>query len=242
MKIIIIRHGDPDNINKTLTPTGFKEVEALGEYLKDLEYTKAFCSPLPRAVLTSQAVLKHHSDEATICPWLQEFSYKINVPYKKEQNLSWDLYPSYFKNNDNFYLRDDKFFCDPCFDGTSVKEKYDEVISSFDNILKEYGYERDGHIYKVNKENKDTLVFFCHLGMMSLLTSHLTDIPYMALVNSFFAPPSSITTFISEERQEGIAQFRLQGYGDISHLSIKGLKPSYLGRFCEIYHSDDRHE
>jgi broad specificity phosphatase PhoE len=242
MRIIIIRHGDPDNPHQTLTPAGFKEVEALGEYLKDLEYTKVFCSPLPRAKITCNAVLKYHNDEPAILDWLQEFSYKINVPYKKEQNLTWDLYPSYFKNNDNFYLRDEGFLQDPCFKDTNVKEKYEEVISSFDNILKEYGYERDGHIYKVNKENKDTLVFFCHLGMMSLLTSHLTDISYMSLVNSFFAPPSSITTFISEERQEGIAQFRLQGYGDISHLSIKGLKPSYLGRFAEIYHSDDRHE
>ncbi len=34
MKITIIRHGDPDYENNTLTPTGFKEAEALGKHFK----------------------------------------------------------------------------------------------------------------------------------------------------------------------------------------------------------------
>ena len=38
MKLIIIRHGEPDNPNNTLTSHGFIEAKALAKYLKDVKF------------------------------------------------------------------------------------------------------------------------------------------------------------------------------------------------------------
>ena len=240
MKIIIIRHGDPDNPHNCLTPQGYKEVELLGEFLKDFHYDKAFTSPLARALITSEEVLKHHNDHAEILPWLQEFLHLVNLPYEQEKHLTWDLMPSYYLKEKDLF-DNDKYLDHPMMVSGDIKSKYEEVVNSFDEILKEYGYERQNNYYKVNSSNRKTLVFFCHFGMMTVLMSHLMNIPYVILDNTMICSPSGITTFVTEEREKGTAIFRCMQFGDISHLNIGKEKPSFHGRFCEIYDCDERH-
>ena len=46
MRILLIRHGDPDYRNDTLTPKGHAEAKAPADYLKEHEPpTKLFTSP-----------------------------------------------------------------------------------------------------------------------------------------------------------------------------------------------------
>ena len=52
--------------------------------------------------------------------------------------------------------------------------------------------------------------------------------------------PTSVTTIYTEERRPGIAVFRLQTIGDVSHLYMNGFAPSFAGRFCEVYGNGDR--
>ena len=49
MKIVMIRHGDPDYVNDSLTEKGRREALALARYLSDKHVTKFYCSPLGRA-------------------------------------------------------------------------------------------------------------------------------------------------------------------------------------------------
>lgn len=240
MRIIIIRHGDPDNPHNSLTPAGFKEVESLGNFLKNLKYDHAYTSPLGRAVLTSEAVLKHHNDKAEVLPWLEEFLYKIDLPYIEEKHLTWDLMPSYYLKEKELY-DNDKYLDHPIMKSGNIKEHYQNVINSFDDLLKTYGYVREKNYYRTINSNEKTLLFFCHFGVMTVLMSHLMNIPYVVLANTMVCQPSGVTMFISEEREKGIAIFRCCQFGDISHLNIEGIKPSFHGRFCETYESDQRH-
>jgi len=51
-----------------------------------------------------------------------------------------------------------------------------------------------------------------------------------------------ITELFTEERQRGKAYFRAGRIGDISHLTMAGLKPSFASRFCEVYSNmEQRH-
>ena len=240
MKIIIIRHGEPYNEKNTLTEKGFIEVKALSEFLKNQKMDKVYSSPLERAKLTAEAVLKPLNREAIILPWLEEFTHKVTVPYSEERVMNWDFLPNYFVNNKDLY-DNEKYLKTDVMKSASIETHHQEVVTAFDKLLEENGYKREGYCYRVNRENRDVIVLFCHLGMMSVLAGHLLNIPYVLMAQGFAPAPSSITTFVSEERQEGIAQFRCLGYGDISHLNIKNLKPSVHGRFCEIFHSDERH-
>ena len=57
MKILIIRHGDPDYSIDSLTEKGWREAELLSERLKDAGITSFYCSPLGRANDTAKPTL-----------------------------------------------------------------------------------------------------------------------------------------------------------------------------------------
>ena len=46
MKLIIIRHGDPDYEHDTLTPKGVREAKLLSERISKLDVKAFYCSPL----------------------------------------------------------------------------------------------------------------------------------------------------------------------------------------------------
>ena len=113
--------------------------------------------------------------------------------------------------------------------------QYGWVSFSLDQLLARFGYVRDGHVYRVEDPNNDTLVFFCHFGVECVLLSHLLGISPMPLWHGFCAAPSSVTTVVTEERRKGIASFRVLSFGDISHLYAKGEGPAFAARFREAY-------
>ena len=47
---------------------------------------------------------------------------------------------------------------------------------------------------------------------------------------------------VTEERRDGLASFRMTGFGDISHLYAGNEEPSFMARFCECYDDDTRHD
>lgn len=240
MKLVFIRHGDPDYEHNTLTEQGFKEIEALANYYKDFEFKDAYCSPLARAELTAKAFLRPHSKEAIICDWLEEFSHKVIVPYQEDRVQNWDFLPSFFTKQEEFY-HDDKYLDTEIMKSANMEEHYQKVVNSFDELLKTHNYIREGKYYRVEKSSKDTLVFICHLGITCVIMSHLMGIPYVLLTQYFASAPTGVTTLVTEEREEGIAQFRCLEYGNVNHLLKANLKPSFSGRFCETFDSDERH-
>ena len=58
MKLLIVRHGDPDYTIDSLTPKGWKEVDYLSEKLAKLDVKAFYVSPLGRARDTASLTLK----------------------------------------------------------------------------------------------------------------------------------------------------------------------------------------
>lgn len=253
MKIVIVRHADPDYEHDSLTETGWKEANALVPRLAELNekcggFKTIYCSPLGRAKDTAGCTLKAINREAIIKDWLREFPPAIMRPDVKEHPcICWDFLPEDWTKYKEFYDAD-AWYKNPYMKTVDdVEAKYKEVCDGLDGILKEHGYERcdskDGIFYNVINSNNDTIVIFCHFGLESVLISHLTHMSPMILWHNFCAAPSSVTTIATEERREGKASFRVIQYGDTSHLYKAGLEPSFAARFCESYkNSNERHD
>ena len=92
--------------------------------------------------------------------------------------------------------------------------------------------------YRAVQPNNDTIMFFCHFGLECVLLSHLLGVSPMVLWHGMCAAPSSVTTIYTEERRKGIASFRVQSFGDVSHLYAEGREPSFAARFCECYDNE----
>ncbi|MEI3412181.1 MAG: histidine phosphatase family protein [Blautia sp.] len=243
MKLLIVRHGDPDYDIDSLTEKGWKEAEYLSQKLCKLDVKAFYVSPLGRAKDTAAPTLKKMGRSAEVCDWLQEFPCRIWRPdVTKEKMIAWDWLPQ-------DWMRDERFFqCDHWFENEAlqeghVKEEYDYVIREFDKLLAKHGYQREKRYYKAVEANNDTIILFCHFGLECVLLSHLLNISPMVLWHGACAAPSSVTTLVTEERREGIAAFRMSSFGDISHLYANAEPPAFAARFCETYKNEDqRHD
>ena len=243
MKLFIIRHGDPDYSIDSLTEKGWKEVEYLSERLARLDIKDIYVSPLGRAKDTASRTLKKLHRTAEECLWLREFNPLIHRPDAKDrEEIVWDWLPADWTKEERFYHYD-QWYETPVIKESQVKKEYDWVTESFDQVLKDHGYIREGRGYRAEKANNDTLVFFCHFGAGCVLISHLLNISPMVLWHGTCAAPSSVTTVVTEERRKGTAIFRMSSFGDISHLYAHEEPPSFSARFCECYdNAAQRHD
>ena len=108
MKLLIVRHGDPDYTIDSLTPKGWKEVDYLSEKLAKLDVKAFYVSPLGRARDTASLTLKKMNRTATEEPWLREFDARIHRPDVPEKEMiSWDWLPQDWTAEPRFYLPDD---------------------------------------------------------------------------------------------------------------------------------------
>lgn len=242
MKILIIRHADPDYDADSLTKRGWQEAELLAERLSSMDIKEFYVSPLGRAKDTASLTLKKMQRDAKECQWLREFSPTIHRPDKDGPSISWDWLPQDWTVIADFYNKDSWMNEERMRQG-NVPQEYAWVIRSLDELLKDHGYIREENFYRVVHSNTDTIAFFCHFGLECVLLSHLLGISPMVLWHGCCAAPSSVTTLITEERRQGIASFRMNSFGDVSHLYIAGEQPSFLARFCECFENvDERHD
>lgn len=242
MKIVIVRHGDPDYSIDSLTEKGWREAALLADRLKQLDVKAFYCSPLGRAKDTASLTLKAMGRTAEECMWLREFAPKVLRPDQKERKIAWDWLPQDWLMDERFFDKD-KWLENEVMQEAGVPEEYRYVTAELDKLLLQHGYRREGYWYRAERPNNDTIVFFCHFGLECVLLSHLLNISPMQLWHGTCAAPTSVTIVRTEERREGIASMRMSNFGDTSHLYIKGEPEAFSARFCECYaNAEERHD
>lgn len=234
MKLIIVRHGDPDYKNNCLTERGKIEAELLADKLVNMPADYYYVSPYGRARETAAPTLERLGREAVVHTWMREFAARVKRPDREEPSIPWNLLPSYWTGDKRYYDREQWAETEVMQSG-KTKEEYLWVTGEFDKLLAEHGYVRDGECYRAERPNTETIVMFCHFAVECVFLAHLLGISPVLLWQGTCARTTSITTLVTEERQEGIAVFRMLSYGDVSHLTDRGVEPSFTGRYCEIY-------
>lgn len=266
MRLIFIRHGDPDYINDSLTEKGFREAELLAERVCRWDVKDFYCSPLGRAQATAAPSLQKKNRTAVTCDWLKEFFIPITDPVTGRHGVPWDFMPSFWTNEPLFYDRERWYEAEVFRANPDIRPAFEKVCAGIDSVLARYGYVRKGNIYRTPTKEQgemseahgvrlpdgapgdkgtavlkkpwcgDTVVFFCHLGVTMVILSHLLGIAPPLLWQNFFLAPSSVTVLCSEERMPGEAYFRTQVMGDTTHLHDGKEPVSQAGYFAEPFH------
>lgn len=285
MRLLFVRHGDPDYKNDCLNEIGVQEARALAALGPQIGWGTCFVSPLGRAQETAAIVLgravpgAHGVAAAVGCTdlsmrdtgsnalgadasgagllktldWLQEFPaqvdpgaaellqdafcFKKNADGSPKNRVVWDMYPAYYHEHPA-YSDYNEWRTTPVALHSDAVSVYDRIIRSFDEFLAERGYVREGRHYRVERENTETITFFCHFGVSCVLLSRLWNVSPFVPLQSLCMPTSSVTELYTEERQKGIAHFRTTRIGDTTHLTMAGLKPERLPHsalFAEVY-------
>ena len=242
MKIVIVRHGDPDYQNDCLTEKGKREAECLAPRIQKMKFERCYVSPLGRARQTAEACLGPIGIEPVVLDWLQEVRTKVYRPNQAyRESVPWDWYPADWTSCDDFYTFD-RWYEHPVFVQAGLKQDIENIYAGLEKLLNEMGYVKNGRFFKAVRPNNDTVLLFCHFGLECVIISYLLNISPMVLWQGFCAHTTSVTTVATEERIAGQAGFRVIEFGDTSHLYTAGEPCSFSGRFCECFtNEDERH-
>ena len=254
MRLLIVRHGDPDYEPDTVTQAGAKEADALAALMRREQIDHFYVSPMGRAKRTIAPTLEAMDREAQVLDWLEEFPAELDVngnAFLQEvypgtetnpdgtfgKRIVWDMLPHGWKNDPAYYgvdtLKDT-----PVGRNSDIVAVYRRVCRGLDALLEQHGYKREGMLYTTKMGNRKTLALFCHFGLSCVILSRLWNVSPFVLWHSLVMAPSSVTELHTEERVKGKVTFRASRIGDISHLYAAGLKPSFAARFCETFESD----
>lgn len=218
MTIYLIRHADPDYAHDTLTAKGWREAELLSKRLRGISNAFYYVSPLGRAQDTVSLAVKAAHTNAVTLPWLREFDtgYCVSSNFSAS-HIAWNLNPSVWITDALCYDKD-RWFLSDVYKNSGVHEVYRSVADGLDHLLALHGYVREGAAYKILHTNTDNLLLFCHFGVECVLLSHLLGCSPVILWNNSIALPSSVTVLCTEEYSLDSAVFRMQCFGDLSHL------------------------
>lgn len=231
MKLIFVRHGDPDYAHDSLTAQGRAEAAALNRRVAGWTPFDAYVSPLGRAQETARRALEGRPETPCTLPWLHEFRGRL-----EDGRICWDLPPTVYAAD--AALVDPLGWQEaPTYRGTNVAAVHAETVEGLDTLLAGYGYRRQGRLYRTGPDTRSgaVAVLFCHMAITLDCLSHLLNCAAPVLWQQTFLPPASVTVLGTEEHEPGVAQWRAQCLGDVCHLARDGVETSASGYFTDLF-------
>lgn len=231
MRILLIRHGDPDYVHDTVTEKGVREVALLTNRLEKENIDTIYCSPLGRARATAVPLATALGKEIKVLDFLAEIETVYSVNGKMVS--PWDIPPHIWSQNKNLHdinhWADDKIY-----ENSDIAEKVRMIKASFDALLETHGFRHTGQYFEIDPDfvhSTETIAIFCHMGLGNVLLSHLFGIATPVFWHKIFLPPTSVTTVFMERHDlnQLHALPHFIGIGDISHLFAGGEPVSASG-------------
>jgi len=236
MRLIFVRHAEPDYDLDSLTEKGFREADILATRTAKWRPDAVYSSPMGRAQRTMEPSLKNWTEITPVTyEWLREFHYRIQDPTDGHERIAWDFMPQYFCSQEELHDKD-KWYKTSFMQTGDVQKHFEETKQGIDTLLARYGYKHRGNgFFDIEESNDKMLVFFCHFGITALITSYLTGMAAPTLWQGFFMAPTAVTVLNSEERETGKGAFRVQYFGDTRHLTEAGEPISHSGYFSDVF-------
>ena len=213
MIIYIIRHADPDYSKDTITDFGWKEANALADWLKNERIDKIYTSPMGRAIDTAKPTCEAKNMTSEILPWTKEHS-----DYMTAYKMTHDHECSYsFSLEKGIYDYKD-------FEDSERMKTVEEMIKNSDEFLASHGYVREGAFYKATKENDERIAVFCHGGFGGAWISHLIGLPTGLSFSALSVSTTSVTEIYFPSVENKYVRPQLKRFGEIHHIRSAGLK------------------
>lgn len=236
MRILIVRHGDPDYSNDSLTERGHAEAELLAKKLVNEPIHAIWCSTMGRAVQTCEPTAKALGLQPIYRDWLREVRYPIAFPgMDKPRWFCWP--PKIWTEYTDLTDGGSAWKENPILVESGMIDYLENVFHQLDGVISGYGYVRHGRYYDLLPNRKDTvLAFFCHQGLGTALISHITGLPLPLLWNVSMTPTTSVSTIIMDhyDPEEPVAIPRILSMGDTGHLYAGGMNVNWRGLHHEI--------
>lgn len=177
MKIIFVRHSEPDYARDCLTETGHLQAQAAAERLRDEGITRIYSSPMGRAMETAQ----YTADALGLPIRVLDFMHEIRWGSADGTPLFADGHPWDTANElirQGADLADPGWMALPIFRGNRLLTEVPRVGDAVDGWLTELGYTRQGAAYRCTQAQDATVALFCHGGSSTAALARLLQLPF----------------------------------------------------------------
>ncbi|MBQ8951915.1 MAG: histidine phosphatase family protein [Eubacterium sp.] len=214
MRILFIRHGEPDYVKDCLTERGKIQAERAAERLQSEGIDEIYASPMGRAYGTAEYTAKRLGLPITVLDYMHEVSWGgEGIP--AEGHL-WTL--SDWMLEEGFDPFREDWRKHPYFEKNTVMEYYDRLGDSFGELLLSYGYRQEGNRFFCSEECDKTIAVFSHGGSGACVLSRILSLPFPYMLCVL---PYDFTSIISVElpsRKDSYVHARLELFNDAAHI------------------------
>ena len=197
MRIIFVRHGDPDYLQDCLTQNGHKHAAAVAQRLAKEGISEIYSSPCGRAYETASYTALLLNLPIVKLDYMQEISWGgFRIP---NNGHPWMLAESLLESGFDFRARDWKGH--PFFDGNAATEGYKFITVLFDLFLQSQGYKHEKGRFFCTTETSKTIALFGHGGSGACVLAHLLSLPFpyvLAVMPFDFASITIVDLPVSE--------------------------------------------
>ena len=179
MRLIFVRHGEPDYQKDCLTETGKIQAQLCAERLRSEGIEEIWSSPLGRAYETAEETAKVLGIPVQVLDCMKELQWGS----KNDEDLyagghPWDIVDRMAREGTDLNRNDWRE--SPYFRSNRVTDCADAVSAGIDQWLAGFGYVRDGYYYQHRKteEQHRTIALFCHGGSSSAAIGHILNLPF----------------------------------------------------------------
>ena len=214
MRIIFVRHGEPDYARDCLTDEGRLQAAAAAERLAEEGIAEIYASPCGRASETAAYTAARLGLPVTTLDFMREISWGgVGIPCNGHP---WTLGDRMLEEGFDFQTRDWRQH--PFFDGNTATEYCGEIAARFDGFLGARGYRHEGRRFLCAGGTEETLALFSHGGSGACALAHLLNLPfpYVASVMPYDFTSIIILNF---PVNEGAYVFpRIELFNDCAHI------------------------
>ena len=216
MRIIFVRHGEPDYARDCLTETGRKQAAAAAERLAGEGISEIYASTMGRAMETASFTARKLNLTIVPLAYMREISWGgEGIP---ADGHPWTLGDWMIAREDfDFYRQNWREH--PYFKKNDATEYYRRITAEFDGFLENQGYRHEGGRFLCTRPNGKTIALFSHGGSGACVLSHLLGLPfpYVCTVMPYYFTSLIVLEFADAEGS--YVYPRLEAFNDVSHLN-----------------------
>lgn len=219
MRIVFVRHGEPDYQHDCLTETGKQQALLCAERLREEGISEIWSSPLGRAAETAAAASRAIGLPVRTLDFMRELNWgsRDGSPIFAGGH-PWDIADEMARQG--LPLNDPCWRSLPFFRNNTAVDSVNLVEEGIDGWLSSLGYLREGCYYRCTRENDDqkTVALFSHGGSSGAAMGHMLNLPFPFACALFHLEFTGITVLRLDRRPGSLNTPRLELVNDGRHI------------------------
>ena len=214
MRIIFVRHGEPNYEKDCLTEIGRKQAEAAAARLEREGISEIYASSMGRAQETALFTARKLGLPVHTLDFMHEISW--GGPDIPMEGHPWTISDWMIDEKQFDFYRED-WRQHPYFKNNIAVNYLDDISGKFDALLLRQGYRHEGLRYYCETDRQKTIAVFSHGGSGACALSHLLALPFPYVCSVMPYGLTSVTILNFPVQKGAYVHPRIELFNDMTH-------------------------